>query len=557
MPDYIMGIDLGTSNSCMAVVRPTAGGVFLPEILYNIEGQLTTPSVVALTAKGDWLVGQEAKGQAILNPENTVFSAKRLIGRSFDDATVGDDAVRTPYRLTRGEGNSVRIELDGRGGAKEVLAPEQISAKVLRKLKTDAEATLGITLSRAVITVPAYFDPNQREATLGAAKIAGFDGGVRLISEPTAAALAYGQHAPKEAETLLVFDLGGGTLDVTIIRHRADPAKGDRYVSRTITGNTHLGGDDFDRAIMDWMEAEFKRETSILLGDDPKAMQRIRDAAEGAKIELSGAKPEAAINLPFIAVGPDGQPRAMALTLTRAKLEELTASLVQDCISCCKTAMADAALTTDQIDSVLLVGGQTKMPAVQRAVEMFFGKAPSRAVNPDQAVAIGAALLGNSLLVGGRAITEGDEEQGGAGEGAGAGSLQIIEVSSQPLGVRLVTNEFSEIIAKGSTLPASRTRGGYTTVEDGQTKIKVEVFQGQNRLCSANKHIGDVLLENIPPMRIGEAKLEVTFTLSLDNLIRVKAKETTSGREVEAVLEIRGAMSERDLQRAKETEKDS
>jgi len=551
LAEYVLGIDLGTTNSCMAIVRPTGGGDFRPEVLYNAEGLLTTPSVVALTAQGDWLVGQEAKGQAILNPKGTIFSAKRFIGRSFSEPTVVDDAQRMPYRLFTGPDESVKVELAGPGGRREVLEPEGVSAKVLKKLKADAEATLGVPIKRAVITVPAYFNPNQRTATLNAAQIAGFGPEVRLISEPTAAALAYGQGSTKEAETLLVFDLGGGTLDVTIVRR-----KGNHYMSRTINGDTHLGGDDFDRAVMEWLMDEFKRNTGISLEGNPEAVQRVRDAAEAAKCELSGARQDTTVNLPFLAVGPDGQPKNLTAKLTRKRLDEMTRDLVERCIYCCKKALTDAAMTTDQIDTVLLVGGQTRMPAVREAVETFFGKSPSKAVNPDQAVALGAAILGHSLLLGAEPPEDETRALVPTADGqAVVGGLMIAEVSSQPLGIRLVTEAFSEIVPKGVTLPATRTRDNYTTDRDGQTQVDIEVFQGENPVAVKNTRIGMVSLVNLPPRKAGEPFIAVTFAVRLDSTIHVKALEVHSKREVEAVMRYAGGLTGADLKRAIERER--
>lgn len=558
MPEYVLGIDLGTTNSCMAVMRPTPNGEPHVEVLHNAVGQPTTPSVVALDNQGHWLVGHEAKSQAVLNPRNTVFSVKRFIGRDFSEPTVAEDAGRMPYRLVAGKDNSVRIEVEGPRGAKETLAAEQISAKVLRRLKEDAEATLGTALRRAVITVPAYFNAKQRAATLNAATIAGFSGEVRLISEPTAAALAYGRIQTREREILLVFDLGGGTLDVTILQRT-----GDRYMSQTITGDTHLGGDDFDAAIIEYLKREFQKASGISVAGNPQALQRLRDAAEAAKIELSGTREETTVNLPFLVVGAGGQPANLTAKLTRARLEEMTAGLVRRCVECGKRALADAGLTTNQIDSVLLVGGQTRMPAVGRAVEQFFGQAPSRAVNPDQAVALGAAILGYWLATGRTHPEDESSSSGGSNlpvasrPGAATGGLKIVEVTSQPLGVRLYDDRFSEIVPKGATLPATRRRDWYTTVEHGQSQVVIEVHQGQAEFCAANTKIGQVILKNIPRMQAGKPQISVTFTINTDNTLRVKGHETTGGSEVEAVLRYAGGMSAADIKSAVERERAS
>jgi len=558
MPEYVLGIDLGTTNSCMAVMRPGPSAQSRVEILHNAVGQPTTPSVVALDDQGSWLVGQEAKSQAILNPENTIFSVKRFIGRSFSEPTVAEDAKRMPYRLIPGADDSVRIEIERPRGGKETLGAEEISAKILKRLKDDAEATLGAKVRRAVITVPAYFDAKQRTATLNAATIAGFAGEVRLISEPTAAALAYGRDQTSERETLLVFDLGGGTLDVTVLRRT-----GSRYMSETITGDTHLGGDDFDAAVVEWLKQEFRRATGLSVDGAPQARQRLRDAAEAAKIELSGTRPEATINLPFLMVGSNGQSANLVAKLSRARLEEMTRDLVRRCLDCCKRALADAGLTTNQIDAVLLVGGQTRMPAVSKAVEQFFGRAPSRAVNPDQAVALGAAVLGHWLVTG---TAHAEEETAPATTRSGVpavsgdtreAGLQIVEVTSQPLGVRLYDDRFSEIVPKGATLPATRTRDWYSTVHQGQSEANIEVFQGQEQCCAGNTKIGQVILRGIPHLPAGKPQISITFTVNPDNTIRVKAREGTGGREVEAVLRYAGGMSAADLRRATERERAS
>jgi molecular chaperone DnaK len=556
VPEYVLGIDLGTTNSCMAVMRPASSGEYRAEVLYNAMGQATTPSVVALDDHGHWLVGQEAKSQAVLNPSNTVFSVKRFIGRNFSEPTVAEDARRMPYKLVPGQDDSVRIDIERGRDGKEVLGAEQISAKVLRRLKEDAEATLGTKLRRAVITVPAYFNAKQRAATLNAATIAGFTGEVRLISEPTAAALAYGRGQTRERETLLVFDLGGGTLDVTILRRI-----GERYMSQTITGDTHLGGDDFDAAILDWLKRELRQSTGQAVEGNPQALQRLRDAAEAAKIELSGTRSETTINLPFLVVGQSGQPINLTAKLGRARLEEMTEGLIRRCRECGKRALADAGMTTDQIDTILLVGGQTRMPAVARAVEELFGRAPSRAVNPDQAVALGAAILGHCLATGG-AHPEDESPRADASQPPAVprpvpGGLQIVEVTSQPLGVRLYNDRFSEIVPKGATLPATRTRDCYTTIEPFQTEVPIEVYQGEGEMCAANTKIGQVILRNIPRLPAGQPEISIAFTINMDNTLRVRATETKGGSEVEAVLRYAGGMSAADLKRATERERAS
>ncbi|GAA0513227.1 molecular chaperone DnaK [Deinococcus depolymerans] len=510
MPKAV-GIDLGTTNSVISVME---GG--RPEVIVNAEGARTTPSVVAY--KGDErLVGQIARRQAALNPAATLFEVKRFIGRRWDE--VKEEAGRSPFTVKEGPGGSVRIEVNGQD-----LAPEQVSAEVLRKLVNDASAKLGEKIRDVVITVPAYFDNSQREATKQAGEIAGLNV-LRVINEPTAAALAYGLER-KGNETVLVFDLGGGTFDVTILE------LGDGvFEVKSTSGDTHLGGADFDQRIVDWLATEFQKDNSFDLRKDKQALQRLIEAAEKAKIELSNAT-ETSISLPFITFDPETRtPMHLERTLSRAKFEEITADLLRRVRKPVEQALADAKLDASKIDEVILVGGSTRIPAVKRIVQELIGKTPNESVNPDEAVALGAAVQAG--------IIQGDSS---------LGDIVLVDVTPLTLGVEVKGGMIAPMITRNTTVPAKKTEI-YTTAENNQPGVEINVLQGERPMAADNKSLGRFKLEGIPPMRAGQPQIEVTFDIDANGILHVTAKEKTSGKEASIRIENTTTLDKSDVER--------
>lgn len=488
----VIGIDLGTTNSCVAVLE--SGDA---KVIENAEGNRTTPSVVGFTKEGERPVGQVAKRQAITNPQNTIFSIKRFMGRKYNE--IGDDATRVPYELKADKDGDVAVNIDGKD-----YSPPEISAMVLRKMKETAEAYLGEEVTQAVITVPAYFNDSQRQATADAGKIAGLEV-LRIINEPTAASLAYGLQNEGDRK-IAVYDLGGGTFDISILEI------GDGvFEVKSTNGDTHLGGDDFDQAVIDWMAQEFLSSQGIDLRGDQMALQRLKEAAETAKCELSSTL-QTDINLPFITVDASG-PKHLNLTLTRAKLEQITDRLIERSLEPCRQALADAEMQPADIEEVILVGGQTRMPKVQEAVQQLFGKEPHKGVNPDEVVAIGAAIQGGVL--------SGD---------AGVKDILLLDVTPLSLGIETLGGMFTRLIEKNTTIPTKKSER-FTTAEDNQTAVDVHVLQGEREQAVYNKTIGRFRLGDLPPAPRGMPQIEVTFDIDANGIINVSAKDTATGKE--------------------------
>ena len=506
----IIGIDLGTTNSCMAVME---GGS--AEVIPNAEGGRTTPSVVAFTKKGERLVGQNAKRQAVINSENTVFSIKRFMGRRYDE--VAQERSMMPYEVAQGKAGDARVHIPAVG---KDFTPQEISAMILQKLKRDAEAYLHEEIKQAVITVPAYFNDSQRQATKDAGRIAGLEV-LRIINEPTAAALAYGLDK-KTNETILVFDLGGGTFDVSIL----EVGEGVVEVKST-NGDTHLGGDDWDNRIIDWIVETFRKENGIDLRNDRQALQRLKEAAEKAKIELSGMT-ETEINLPFITADANG-PKHLVMKLTRAKFEQLTDDLVKRCVGPFNRALQDARLSRDDINEVVLVGGATRMPMVQDLVRSLTGKEPHKGVNPDEVVAVGAAIQGGVL-------------------GGEVKDILLLDVTPLSLGVETLGNMMTVLIPRNTTIPASKTET-FTTAEDNQTAVDIHVLQGERPMARDNMTLGKFRLDGIPPAPRGVPQIEVTFDLDANGILTVKAKDKATGKEQHITITATTNLSDADVDR--------
>jgi molecular chaperone DnaK len=511
----ILGIDLGTTNSAMAVVE---GGQ--PKIVENKEGARTTPSMVAISKSGERLVGLLAKRQAVTNPENTLFSIKRLIGRRFEDEEVQRDVKLMPFKIVKANGG-VKVKM----GDKE-YTPQEISAMILQKLKADAEAKLGETITEAVITVPAYFDDSQRKATKEAGEIAGLTVR-RIINEPTAAALAYGFDKKKD-EKIAVYDLGGGTFDISILE-----VGNDTVEVKSTNGDTHLGGDDFDQKIIAWILDEFKKDQGIDLSNDSLALQRIKEAAEKAKIELSTAM-ETEINQPFITSDASG-PKHLVMKLTRAKLEELVGELVEKTLEPCKKALEDAKLSAKDINEVVMVGGMTRMPLVLQAVEKFFGKKPNATVNPDEVVALGAAIQGGVLA--------GDVKD-----------VLLLDVTPLTLGIETMGGVRTPLINRNTTVPTAKSQV-FSTAADNQPSVEIHVLQGEREMASDNKTLGRFMLDGIPPAPRGVPQVEVTFDIDANGILSVKAKDKATGKEQSIRIEASTGLSKEEVEKmAKDAE---
>ena len=511
----IIGIDLGTTNSCVAVLDGDNA-----KVLENSEGARTTPSIVAFTAEKDVLVGQSAKRQAVTNPTNTVFATKRLIGRKFTDDVVQKDVSMVPYKILAADNGDAWVEAQDKK-----MAPPEIAARILMKLKKDAEAYLGEEVTEAVITVPAYFNDSQRQATKDAGKIAGLEV-KRIINEPTAAALAYGMDKKSGDRTVAVYDLGGGTFDVSIIEIAEIDGEHQFEVLST-NGDTFLGGEDFDLRIIDFLAEEFKKENSVDLHNDPLALQRLKEAAEKAKIELSSNQ-QTDVNLPYITADASG-PKHLNVKLTRAKLESLVADLVERTVEPCETALKDAGLSASDVDDVILVGGQTRMPKVQEAVAELFGKEPRKDVNPDEAVAVGAAIQAGVLA--------GDVKD-----------VLLLDVTPLSLGIETMGGVMTKLIEKNTTIPTKASQT-FSTAEDNQTAVTIHVLQGEREMSSGNKSLGRFDLQDIPPARRGTPQIEVSFDIDANGILNVSAKDKATGKEQSIVIKASSGLSDEEVEK--------
>ena len=509
----IIGIDLGTTNSCVAVFEGNE-----PVVIANSEGKRTTPSVVGFVDGGERKVGDPAKRQAITNPKRTVYSIKRFMGETYDQ--VQKEISRVPYSVVKGDNNTPRVDIDGR-----LYTPQEISAMILQKMKKTAEDYLGQEVTEAVITVPAYFSDSQRQATKEAGQIAGLDV-KRIVNEPTAAALAYGVDKANKDMKVAVFDLGGGTFDISILEFG-----GGVFEVLSTNGDTHLGGDDFDQVIINWLADGFKAEEGVDLRKDPMAMQRLKEAAEKAKIELSSST-STEINLPYI-TAVDGMPKHLVKTLTRAQFEQLAHNLIQACLVPCQNAVRDAKLSTSDIDEVILVGGSSRIPAVQTLVKNYFGKEPSKGVNPDEVVAVGAAIQGAIL----------NKEEG-------VGDIVLLDVTPLTLGIETMGGVMTKLIDANTTIPCKKSEV-FSTAADNQTEVTIHVLQGERPMAAQNKSIGQFNLTGIAPARRGVPQIEVTFDIDANGILNVSAKDKATGKEQSIRIEASSGLSEDEINRMK------
>lgn len=507
----ILGIDLGTTNCAMAIME---GGK--SKILENAEGNRTTPSIVAISKNGERLVGQTAKRQAVTNPKNTVFAVKRLIGRKFEDEEVQKDAKTAPYKIVKGNGG-IKVSMNGKD-----YSPQEVSAMILSKLKTDAEAKLGEKITEAIITVPAYFNDSQRQATKDAGKIAGLDV-KRIINEPTAAALSYG-FDKKKGQQIAVYDLGGGTFDVSILDVSEDTVE-----VKATNGDTHLGGEDFDQIIIKWIIKEFKKDTGLDLANDNLALQRIKEAAEKAKIELSNTM-ESEINQPFITTDASG-PKHLVMKLTRAKLEELVGDLVEKTLSPCRNALKDAGYKASEIEEVVLVGGMTRMPLVQEKVKSFFGKEPNLSVNPDEVVAVGAAIQAG--------VMQGDVKD-----------VLLLDVTPLSLGIETLGGIATPLIERNTTIPTSKSQI-FSTAADNQPGVEIHILQGERGMAADNKTLGRFMLDGIPPAPRGVPQVEVSFDIDANGILNVSAKDKATGKEQKIIITASSGLSDTEVEKMK------